>query len=218
MVFEPTRPDLAWLGAWITGRALARGLPTPFPDRGGWRAEIGSDTEKRRWLFGGIGPDLLAVAAEIAQPGLNIRAFAESADLQTALPAGWRVGAPSWAMVSLAPPQAPHLPSGFQLDARTGRFSAHVAILSNTGALAASGHLGSGQQACVFDRIVTQPDFRRRGLGTAVMHALSQALPDSRTPQLLVATESGRALYARLGWREISPYASAGWVGPKSAH
>lgn len=212
-MFDPLRPDLAWLGAWITGRAYARGLPTPFPDRGGWRAEVGSDTEMRRWLFDGINPDLLALATEISEPGLSIRALCESAALQAAVPDGWRVGAASYAMVSLDPAPAPKLPSGFRIDARVGNHSAHVAILTDTGALAASGHLGIGPEACVYDRIVTLPEYRRRGLGTAIVHALSQAVPEGRRPQLLVATEAGRSLYAGLGWRLISPYAGASWVG-----
>ena len=63
--------------------------------------------------------------------------------------------------------------------------------------------------AFVFDRIETAPSHRRKGLGMAVMHALGSARRLASNPQLLVATEDGRALYARLGWTVITPVATA---------
>jgi len=91
MAFHPERPDMDWLLAWATGRSLARGLPLPFSDRGGWRAEIGSDNERRRWLFAALTPDLRALAESISEPGLNLRALATPAAMQAFLPTGWSV-------------------------------------------------------------------------------------------------------------------------------
>lgn len=212
-MLDPLRPDLEWLGAWIVGRALARGLPTPSLDRGGWRAEVGSDTEKRRWLFDGLNADVLALASEIEEPGLNIRVFCESAALQATLPQGWKVGAPSYAMVATVTAREPSLPAGFRLDAQFDSSCAHVSILTDAGELAASGHAGIGPDALVYDRIKTMPEYGRQGLGTAVMHALAKAMPNPALPQLLIATEAGRMLYGSLGWQIVSPYASASWVG-----
>jgi GNAT superfamily N-acetyltransferase len=212
-MLDPLSPDLEWLGAWIAGRALSRGLPTPFLDRGGWRAEVGSESEKRRWLFDSLNADVLALAGEIVEPGLNIRVFCESEALQAELPPGWKIGAPSYAMVAAAPAIEPAIPAGFRLDTQYDRLSAHVSILTDTGEIAASGHAGIGPHAFVYDRIKTMPEYGRRGLGTAVMHALAKAVPDPAMPQLLMATEAGRMLYEKLGWKVVSPYASAGWVG-----
>lgn len=211
-MFDPASPDLDWLGAWITGRALARGLPAPFRDSGGWRAEIGLDNEKRRWLFPGISPALLELANRISDPGNNLRVFCETEDLRAALPPGWVVGSPSFAMTRAAHSPEPRLPAGFRLDLRYGRYSAHVAILTCSGELAASGHAGIGPEAVVYDRIVTHPQFYRKGLGTSVMHALGNAPCDPALPQILVATEAGRKLYETLGWQVVSPYASANRV------
>jgi len=209
-MFDPYRTDLDWLGAWITGRALARGLPLPFRDRGGWRAEIGLETERRRWLFDKLGPEVLALAGEIKEPGHNLRVLCRNDTLQEFLPKGWVVGAPSFAMATPGMQSDVIVPEGFRLETRVGRFDAHVAILTLDGELAASGHAGFGEDAFVYDRIVTRPEFGRRGLGTAVMHALAGALPHPEMPQLLVATEAGRKLYEHLGWRVLGPYASAG--------
>lgn len=212
-MFDPGKPNLDWLGAWILGRALARGLPTPFPDRGGWRAEIGLGDEKRRWLFDALTPAVLKLAREITAPGNNLRVFCESDELRAALPDGWAVGAPSFAMAFSGPVGIAHLPEGFRIDARSDKVDAHVAILTNTGDLAASGHAGIGADAFVYDRIVTQPQFVRRGLGTAVMLTLGKALPNPGIPQILVATEAGLRLYENLGWKVVSPYASANRIG-----
>ena len=206
---DPFRPDLDWLGAWIIGRAFARGLPLPFRDRGGWRAEIGSDSEQRRWLFDSLSPDFIALARQISEPGNNLRAFCEGGAMRAVLPERWEVGAPSYAMTVTDAARSGEIPDGFRLELRTDRRSAHAAILTPDGELTASGHAGIGDSAFVYDRIVTRPGFERRGLGTAIMHALGKAVPSAAMPQILVATEAGCALYQRLGWKIVSPYSSA---------
>ena len=61
----------------------------------------------------------------------------------------------------------------------------------------------------IYDRIETAQDHRRKGLGAAVMIALASARKSLATPQLLVATEDGRGLYANLGWTVLAPFAAA---------
>ena len=214
MAFHPERPDMDWLLAWATGRSLARGLPLPFSDRGGWRAEIGSDNERRRWLFAALTPDLRALAESISEPGLNLRALATPAAMQAFLPTGWSVQAASFAMVGPSGPTPPvALPPRYRLELRQGRTAAHAFILDADGELAAWGHAGVGENAFVYDRIVTQPGHRRKGLGRAIMASLGQGRRDPGQAQLLVATEVGQMLYRSLGWKVIAPYASAGWTG-----
>jgi GNAT superfamily N-acetyltransferase len=96
---------------------------------------------------------------------------------------------------------------------QAGGAGVHVFVLDAGDRLAAAGHGGAGPDAFVYDRIVTQADLQRKGLGRAVMATLEALRPDPETPQLLVATEAGRALYATLGWHVVAPYASARWVG-----
>jgi GNAT superfamily N-acetyltransferase len=214
VAFDPEIADAGWLRAWITGRSLARGLPLPFADRGGWRAEIGSDSETRRWVFAGLTPELRDLAGEIREPKLNLRALATPEQMRAFLPAGWHVQASSYAMVGPRhAAQSPPLASGYRVELQSGPQAAHAFVLAAEGELAASGHLGIGAHAAVADRIATHPDHRRRGLGRVIMDTLSQARPDPAQPQLLVATEMGRQLYEALGWRVLSPYASASFIG-----
>ncbi|WKE70030.1 GNAT family N-acetyltransferase [Streptomyces sp. WP-1] len=59
--------------------------------------------------------------------------------------------------------------------------------------------------ACVFDRTVTAPAHRRRGLGTVMMGTLTGAAVGSGVPTgVLGATVQGRTLYEALGWEVLS--------------
>lgn len=85
----------------------------------------------------------------------------------------------------------------------------HVRITSPDADLAASGYAVQTRNAFIYDRIVTAQDHWRKGLGNAVMATLRRAGHDRDTPELLVATSDGRALYASIGWRTLSPYSTA---------
>nr|WP_262904636.1 GNAT family N-acetyltransferase [Hymenobacter lucidus] len=103
------------------------------------------------------------------------------------------------------------LPAGYAV-AHTTEHGAQVLHLLDvaTGQPAATGRVVLHQGCAVFDRIETMQAYRRRGLGTIVMgrlDALAEAAGASE--RLLVATEAGRALYQRLGWQVVAPYATA---------
>ncbi|WP_242443674.1 GNAT family N-acetyltransferase [Sphingobium sp. LB126] len=87
-------------------------------------------------------------------------------------------------------------------------------IFFETGALAASGYAVETGDICIYDRIVTEPDHRRKGLGHALMRALHDARRHVGGMELLVATQDGQALYSTLGWETISPYSTASIVEP----
>ncbi|MEC5198867.1 hypothetical protein RCH21_001091 [Arthrobacter sp. PL16] len=71
-------------------------------------------------------------------------------------------------------------------------------------AVAASGSVSVVGEFAVYDRIVTEEGFRRRGLATYVMRALTAGvLQDDVTTGLLMASADGRALYEFLGWRHL---------------
>ncbi|MEC8180383.1 MAG: GNAT family N-acetyltransferase, partial [Pseudomonadota bacterium] len=90
-----------------------------------------------------------------------------------------------------------------------GGDSGRIDIATTDGVLAARGFWGRGAEAFVYDRIVVEAAFRRRGLGKALMGLIGRNLHGDDLPQLLVATEEGRLLYLSLGWEVVSPYATA---------
>ncbi|GGB29923.1 hypothetical protein GCM10011380_19280 [Sphingomonas metalli] len=203
-------PD-ATLRAWVTGRSLARGVPAPVADRGGWRVDTGMPDEACRWIFAAACPGLSELAETIAEPGRLLK-WCGTADA-VALPARWRVEGGTWFMRSDTPPPEPHLPAGYRIDLIEERARVQVTIRTLSGDRAANGYAAETPDAFIYDRIVTEADHRRKGLGRAVMAALGATRRDRAIPQLLVATDAGRQLYATLGWSVLAPYTTAAVAG-----
>jgi aminoglycoside 2'-N-acetyltransferase I len=59
------------------------------------------------------------------------------------------------------------------------------------------------------EAVAVAPDFRRRGIGTALTRACNRIVRDGYRIGALGATDAGAALYAANGWRR--------WQGPLSA-
>lgn len=203
----------ALLRAWLTGRSLARRVPPPVADRGGYRVDTRSDAEVCRWVYAAPHPGLSALAGEIDAPGRLIKLCGTNATLRALLPQGWRLHDAAFFMAGERWPAPRPLAAGYRCETSVEGPVAHVTILSEDGAVAATGFAAETPESFVFDRIVTAPEHRRRGLGMAVMTALRATRTRPAVPELLVATEQGRQLYQRLGWRVLSPYATAEFAG-----
>ena len=199
----------ALLHAWLAGRSLARGLPAPVADHGGFRVDTRSDTETCRWVFAAPSPGITALARTIEGPGQLIKLCGTKDALRALLPGAWELHPCGYFLQAGEWPAATRVAEGYRCSIATGGPVAHVTIRDATGALAASGFAAGTADAYVYDRIVTAPEHRRKGLAGAVMAALRAARTDTHQPELLVATEAGRHLYERLGWRLLSPYATA---------
>ena len=198
--------------AWLAARSIARGLPAPVFDHGGFRVDTGSDTEVRRWVFARLEPGLAALAGTISEPGHSLKLCGTADALRSALPDGWHIDDASYFMATDVPGHKRPLPAGYVLETDRGAAVRAVRVRSVAGDIAASGYAAETDAAFVYDRIVTAAQHRRRGLGHVVMNALCNTKRVAATPELLVATEAGRALYERLGWRVLSPYTTASIV------
>jgi len=211
---EP-RVDPLLLNAWLSARSIARGLPLPVPEYGGFRVDTNSDAELARWVFPEMGEGLERLALSINEPRYFLKLCGSADALQAALPIGWALHAPSYFMQAKGEPVARPLADGYRIEAkRIGMVSEARIFFSETGALAASGYAAETREVFIYDRIVTDPQHRRKGLGYAIMTALHAARQSPGIPELLVATEDGRALYSTLGWETISPYSTASIVTP----
>jgi GNAT superfamily N-acetyltransferase len=205
--------DAPLLWGWLAGRSVARGLPLPYPAWGGMCVETGSPDELRRHVFAGPGPGLRALAASIRAPRIAIKMCGTGEQLQRQVPPGWRLQPPGYLMTHPAHGQVRHSPpAGYRLELGQDGPLLAARIHAADGALAASGfaaeHAGEPGRAFVFDRIVTHPAHRRRGLASALMWALGSMRRSDQAIRVLVATEDGRALYERLGWTVSSPYST----------
>lgn len=76
-----------------------------------------------------------------------------------------------------------------------------VVNVTKDGKSAASGQAGIQNGVAVFDRIVTQPEMRRKGLGTLVMNSLiADVVGRGANSGILLASRDGEYLYERMGW------------------
>lgn len=204
-----TAVDPSLLHAWLEARSIARGLPAPVPDRGGYRVDTDSEAEVARWVFPQLGPGLVELARTLKAPRHFLKVCASRDEMRAVLPASWQVQEPRYFMLSGARSTERPVPESYSVESDRRGVVCAVRIMSSAGELAASGYAAETDRAFIYDRIVTAPEYRRRGLGAAVMSALGLMKIDAHTVELLVATEDGRALYESLGWRTLSPYSTA---------
>lgn len=153
-------------------------------------AAEGSDMEGISFLTV-VTQDLPAVIAGAQELGLNVRSGVET--LMTTELQAHDVEAP--------------LPPGDGVAAEYARLEDNVVEVRVTvnGEFAARGTVAVVGNVAVFDKIITEEKFRRRGLASFVMRSLThQAQEDEAETGLLVASPNGRLLYQHLGWDEVA--------------
>jgi hypothetical protein len=131
--------DPLLLNAWLTARSIARGLPSPVPEYGGFRVDTNSDAEVVRWIFPKMGPGLEGLARSVNEFRYFLKLCGAAGELRAALPPGWKLHAPSYFMQASGKPIGRRLTEGYRIEAKRVGMVVEARILSETGALAASG-------------------------------------------------------------------------------
>lgn len=103
---DATAVDSYLVLSWLTARSIARGLPLPIPDHGGFRVDTGSDIEICRWVFPNACDGLSALGREIAAPGYFLKLCGTGQDLAAALPPTWQLQPPGYFMAAGQQPLA----------------------------------------------------------------------------------------------------------------
>ncbi|MBF6024019.1 GNAT family N-acetyltransferase [Lysobacter niastensis] len=131
-------------------------------------------------------------------------------ELRSSLPARWEVQPANHFMIATeAALDTKPVPEGYRMELHQDGPVTRAFVIASNGDLAASGCAAETADVFIYDRIETAQEHRRKGLGVAVMAALRSARKSPESPQLLVATEDGRNLYANLGWTVLAPFAAA---------
>ncbi|QNE18432.1 GNAT family N-acetyltransferase [Kribbella qitaiheensis] len=188
--------------AWAEGWAIARGTAAPVEVADGYRIDVGLPGHVARYVLPAHSP---ALAARLTTPGTWMKICGPAPVLDER----WQVQALEYLMSAQLTAEPPRHRPEYELQlTRVG--SVLDVVVSSQGEPAARGRAGLAGEYAVIDQVVTEPGHRRRGLGTTVMRALSQAASHSgaRTG-VLVATADGLALYSRLGWALVSPVTAA---------
>jgi GNAT superfamily N-acetyltransferase len=188
------------LGAWVRGWALSRATPAPVAELDGYRVEVGLPGHRVRYLL--RAPATVSSRARtVAAPGTWLKTCGSRSAVLPALTPAWVAGETEYLMAfeGALPPAA--VPAPYSV-AVTGAGPVWEVVVSSDEAVAARGRIAVAGGVAVFDKIETEPEHRRRGLGRVVMHRLGEAA-GARSSALL-ASEAGRGLYSALGWRVAS--------------
>jgi len=201
------------IGTWVTGWAGARGYEARHEGR--VHAALRHDTTED-WeyvIFAPSREELQAVAETLKKhPARRLTAFAEDISDLVGLAGevGLQVAADDEVLMvtELASHdvEVPLPPDGFVFQIERDGTHAYVSLHpeDNQEAVAASGHVSAVNGYAIFDRIITGPDFRRRGLGTLTMRALASLAQEHDVDEgLLIASVDGQQLYASLGWTNL---------------
>ncbi|MGW2401251.1 GNAT family N-acetyltransferase [Kitasatospora sp. NPDC001664] len=194
--------------SWVEGWAVSRGLAGPATVPWGLRIEVGKPRETvRHVLLDTEARTTRALTASVTEPAVCVKGFLPATELDPYFPAaGWLPLDPCFLMATELRPLRVRVPEGYTVTTSTADGVATVRVLGADGGPAASGQAGLTGTVCVPDQISTEPAHRRRGLGTMVIAALTDAaLAHGVSTGVLGATVEGRALYEALGWRTLAP-------------
>lgn len=96
----------------------------------------------------------------------------------------------------------PPAPPGYEAETGIEAGVVESTLRDASGEPGARGSMGLTGEDATADRILTAPEHRRRGLGSTLMGALAGAAVAAGSARgILIASEEGQRLYAKLGWR-----------------
>lgn len=193
--------------SWVDGWTVSRRTPKPVDVPWGLSIQVGLPTQTvRHVLLDADAGTARGLVGAITEPATWIKAFLEPDLMEPWFPPEWEPTDAGFLMaVDLRPPVV-RAPDGYTATAETVGDVISVHVRTAEGELAARGQIGLTGAACVFDQIVTEEAHQRRGLGTVVMGALTNAaVENGAATGLLGATLQGRALYETLDWKVLAP-------------
>lgn len=193
--------------AWADGWTISRGTPPPVEVPEGYRIDVGLPGHLTRYVLPTHVP---ALAARLTAPDTWLKICADPAAVP--LDERWQIQPTEYLMSTRLTAELPAGAPEYELEVvQTGRVI--DVVIGKQGELAARGKAALSGEYAVIDQVITEPEHRRRGLGTIAMQALAQAaIASGATTGVLVATADGRALYSRLGWR-LESLVTAAWLG-----
>ncbi|MFJ6000953.1 GNAT family N-acetyltransferase [Arthrobacter sp. NPDC092385] len=204
--------DNELLQTWITGWSACRGYEPHDDGRSTSVRLTDQQDQTEHFLFEPTEEQFLDLATATKQDPMRILTVVTNRmqDLiDAAVPLGMRVTDRQQSLMSVdmggQDVEDPRPPGDdFTLEREQSGACRHVTVRSD-GHLAARGSVSVVNEYAVYDRIVTEDGFRRRGLGSYVMRALTAGvLEDDVTTGLLMASADGRALYEFLGWQHLA--------------
>jgi len=206
--------DPSLITRWAQAWAISRGAAAPIARDGGLYIHVDQPDQIGRYIFASVDSAAVrSLAAAIASPLIYLKVCAPAEKVRPLLPAGWEIAPPGYMMTAPLSAMLGHRPAldpyfAVEIVREDAIVFAH--IRDKAGDEAARGRIVAMGDLAVFDRIRTAEQYRRRGLGSAVMRTLAaQADALGIRDAMLCATPMGRDLYSTLGWSLHSDYTTA---------
>jgi GNAT superfamily N-acetyltransferase len=194
--------------AWVRGWVVSRGTEPPRRTPWGLRVDVGMPRQAARYvMLEAREPIVRDLVGRARTPALWIKTFERAELVEPWLSPDWTRDGQHWLMaVDLVHAPVAATPEGYLLETeRTGDVLRAV-VRAADGSVAARAQAGLAGGFATVDRVATEPAHQRRGLGSIVMRALTNAsLEAGAQTGILGATVEGRALYETLGWKSHAP-------------
>lgn len=197
--------------AWGRGWTITRNTPAPVVIPGGFRVDVGLPGHRVRYVLHTYDASrLIELGNELTAPGTWLKIAGDRRSLRDALPAAWTMDVPGNLMTTVITRTRVELPAGYIAHTIVDGEAVIATVLDSNGEQASSALLGCSGEFAVFDMVVTEPEHRRRGLGSVVMGLLTNHAADAgMSTGILLSNEAGRALYQVLGWSVNSEVSGA---------
>jgi hypothetical protein len=200
------------LEKWLKGWALSRELPLPVKYKSGYMIDVGYENQKRRYVFTEPNNDYIQLSKSIDEPWVYLKACTAPDKLKSMLSKKWVIE-PQGYMMSCSTQMSfsnRNLSDDYKFEFDNYNSTFVIRIVTKNGELASIGRVVLVDDLAIYDRISTEVNHRRKGLGAILMKELEKiALANNVSNNFLVATEEGKSLYLSLGWEIYSLYSSA---------
>lgn len=197
---------------WISGWSACRGYQPHDEGRTVSVVLTDSGNQLEHFVYEPSDEEALALAAETKADSNRLLTVVTTRmnDLLTTLrPTGLRVIDNRQALMTVnmdgQDVEEPRVPDEVFSLTHVREPSCRRVMVTANGEEAARGSVAVEQDFAVYDRIITNEAYRRRGLGSFVMRALTSAvLEDDVQDGLLMASADGQQLYQFLGWNHLA--------------
>lgn len=196
-----------WLCAW----SVSRRLPLPTPYKSGYKVEVGYPNQKTRYVFPELNQDFFQLANETGEPWIYLKFCGTPESIIDKIPSRWEIQPQGYMMFCFGKMKETkaELDHDYILNIESSEYGYLAQILTVNGEVASESRLILVNDLAVYDRVITNENHKRKGLASILMRELEKiAVSKGVHKNFLVATEQGKFLYEKLGWKVYCLYTS----------
>jgi GNAT superfamily N-acetyltransferase len=196
---------------WVKAWSISREVPLPVKFKSGLKVDVGFEKQKTRYVFTELNNDFIQLSKDIDEPWVFLKVCSPPSEIKKHISKKWIIQPQGYMMSCFHPMTIADisLHNNYKLEITNNDSTSVIRIVTQKGEVASTGRIIIVDELAVYDRIVTDVNHQRKGLGTFLMKELEKiALSKGASKNFLVATEEGKSLYETLGWKLYSLFTS----------